>query len=86
MDTSLVLFGHGDGGGGPTPEMLQRIERLGHVVLETNRFRAALDWYLETLGMIVSDFLFLDDMRDRGPGPGRGNEADPNHEPIQGAA
>ncbi|MGU3432404.1 VOC family protein [Actinomycetes bacterium M1A6_2h] len=44
-----------------------RIERLGHVVLETNRFRAALDWYLETLGMIVSDFLFLDDMRDRGP-------------------
>ena len=25
---SLVLFGHGDGGGGPTPEMLERARRL----------------------------------------------------------
>ncbi len=43
------------------------IERLGHVVLATTRFRAALDWYLQTLGMIVSDFLYLDGQRDRGP-------------------
>ncbi|WP_426504369.1 VOC family protein [Dactylosporangium sp. McL0621] len=43
------------------------IERLGHVVLATTRFRAALDWYLETLGMIVSDFLHLDGQRERGP-------------------
>jgi catechol 2,3-dioxygenase-like lactoylglutathione lyase family enzyme len=43
------------------------IERLGHVVLGTTRFQAALDWYLDTLGLIVSDFLYLDGQRDRGP-------------------
>ena len=43
------------------------IQRLGHVVLGTTRFRAALDWYLDTLGLIVSDFLYLDSQRDRGP-------------------
>ena len=30
-------------------------------------FARALDWYLDTLGMIVSDFLFLDGQRERGP-------------------
>lgn len=49
------------------PREPARVQRLGHVVLETRVFRRALDWYLETLGMIVSDFLFLDDQRDRGP-------------------
>jgi catechol 2,3-dioxygenase-like lactoylglutathione lyase family enzyme len=44
-----------------------RIERLGHVVMGTTRFRAALDWYLDTLGLIVSDFLYLDGQRERGP-------------------
>ena len=43
------------------------IQRLGHVVLGTTRFRAALDWYLDTLGLIVSDYLYLDGQRDRGP-------------------
>ena len=43
------------------------IQRLGHVVLGTTRFRAALDWYLDTLGLIVSDFLYLDGQQDRGP-------------------
>ena len=43
------------------------IQRLGHVVLGTTRFGAALDWYLDTLGLIVSDFLYLDRQRDRGP-------------------
>ena len=43
------------------------IQRLGHVVLGTTRFRAALDWYLEVLGLIVSDFLYLDGQRGRGP-------------------
>src|ERR1700758_4214047 len=42
------------------------IQRLGHVVLGTTRFLAALDWYLDTLGLIVSDFLYLDGQRDRG--------------------
>lgn len=50
----------------PAPEPA-RVRRLGHVVLETRWFGRALDWYLDTLGMIVSDFLFLDDQRDRGP-------------------
>jgi catechol 2,3-dioxygenase-like lactoylglutathione lyase family enzyme len=44
-----------------------RIQRLGHVVLQTPRFLAALDWYLETLGLIVSDFLFLPGQRELGP-------------------
>jgi catechol 2,3-dioxygenase-like lactoylglutathione lyase family enzyme len=43
------------------------IQRLGHVVLGTTRFQAALDWYLDTLGLIVSDFLYLDGQRGRGP-------------------
>ena len=43
------------------------IQRLGHVALGTTRFAAALDWYLGTLGLIVSDFLYLDGQRDRGP-------------------
>jgi catechol 2,3-dioxygenase-like lactoylglutathione lyase family enzyme len=43
------------------------IQRLGHVALGTTRFGAALDWHLEVLGLIVSDFLYLDGQRDRGP-------------------
>jgi len=43
------------------------IHRLGHVALGTTRFQAALGWYLDTLGLIVSDFLYLDGQRGRGP-------------------
>ncbi|MFF4963300.1 VOC family protein [Streptomyces sp. NPDC001222] len=49
------------------PREPSRIQRLGHVVLETRVFQRALDWYLDTLGMIASDFLFLDGQRGRGP-------------------
>ncbi|GGT21232.1 VOC family protein [Streptomyces chromofuscus] len=49
------------------PREPSRIQRLGHVVLETRTFTRTLDWYLDTLGMIVSDFLFLDGQRRRGP-------------------
>ncbi|MHA5054901.1 VOC family protein [Streptomyces sp. SD15] len=49
------------------PREPSRIQRLGHVVLETRMFARTLDWYLDTLGMIVSDFLFLDGQRGRGP-------------------
>ncbi|MFJ9249591.1 VOC family protein [Streptomyces sp. NPDC101776] len=49
------------------PREPSRVQRLGHIVLETRVFRRALDWYLDTLGMIVSDFHFLDGQRDRGP-------------------
>jgi catechol 2,3-dioxygenase-like lactoylglutathione lyase family enzyme len=43
-----------------------RVQRLGHVVLQTTKYREALDWYLDHLGMIVSDFLYYPGRRDRG--------------------
>jgi hypothetical protein len=43
------------------------VQRLGHVVLQTTRFGKLLDWYLEHLGLIVSDFLYYPGQRDRGP-------------------
>ena len=36
-----------------------RVQRLGHLVLESTRYRETLNWYLDNLGMIVSDFLFF---------------------------
>jgi hypothetical protein len=49
------------------PGSRRGIERLGHVVLETASFQRALDWYLDNLGLIVSDFLYWPGQRDRGP-------------------
>jgi hypothetical protein len=43
------------------------VHRLGHVVLQTPHFSRALNWYLDTLGMVVSDFQFAPGQRDRGP-------------------
>jgi hypothetical protein len=43
------------------------VQRLGHVVLQRTKYRESLNWYLEQLGMIVSDFLFFPGQRDRGP-------------------
>lgn len=43
------------------------VQRLGHVVVQTTRYREALDWYLHHLGMIVSDFCFYTGQRERGP-------------------
>jgi catechol 2,3-dioxygenase-like lactoylglutathione lyase family enzyme len=79
LPLNFGVFGHsgdsGHSGAGPlranaTQRPARRaaeIQRLGHVVLGTTRFGAALDWYLDTLGLIVSDFLYLDGQRDRGP-------------------
>ena len=44
-----------------------RVQRLGHVVLQSTKYRQTLNWYLDNLGMIVSDFLFFPGQRDRGP-------------------
>jgi catechol 2,3-dioxygenase-like lactoylglutathione lyase family enzyme len=44
-----------------------RVQRLGHVVLQTNRYVETLDWYLRHLGLIVSDFLYYPGQRERGP-------------------
>lgn len=49
------------------PREPARVQRLGHVVLQTTRYRATLDWYLEHLGLIVSDFLYYPGRRERGP-------------------
>ncbi|HEX2315286.1 MAG TPA: 2,3-dihydroxybiphenyl 1,2-dioxygenase [Thermomonospora sp.] len=49
------------------PREPARVERLGHVVLSTPVFPRDLDWFLHHLGLIVSDFLYLDGQRERGP-------------------
>lgn len=49
------------------PRVPATVQRLGHVVLQSTKYRAALDWYLDHLGLIVSDFLFFPGQRDRGP-------------------
>jgi len=43
------------------------VERLGHVVLQSTTYRESLDWYLQHLGLIVSDFLYYEGQRGRGP-------------------
>lgn len=49
------------------PREPARIQRLGHVVLQTTRYIESLDWYLEHLGLIVSDFKYYQGQRERGP-------------------
>ncbi|MET8833192.1 VOC family protein [Micromonospora sp. NPDC004540] len=44
-----------------------KVQRLGHVVLQTTRYTESLNWYLEHLGLIVSDFLYHHGQRERGP-------------------
>jgi hypothetical protein len=49
------------------PREPARVRRLGHVVLQTTQYLRTLNWYLDHLGLIVSDFLFYAGQRDRGP-------------------
>jgi catechol 2,3-dioxygenase-like lactoylglutathione lyase family enzyme len=49
------------------PREPARVQRLGHVVLQTTTYRQTLDWYLRHLGLIVSDFLYYQGQRERGP-------------------
>ncbi|MEE4025777.1 2,3-dihydroxybiphenyl 1,2-dioxygenase [Gordonia sp. PKS22-38] len=49
------------------PREPAQVERLGHVVLQSNRYLETLNWYLANLGLIVSDFLFYPGQRQRGP-------------------
>ncbi|TDW74956.1 VOC family protein [Kribbella pratensis] len=63
-------FGHDTARANATqrpPREPAKVQRLGHVVLQTTRYRETLDWYLQHLGLIVSDFLFYAGQRDRGP-------------------
>ena len=60
--TSLVLFGHGDGGGGPTPEMLERARRMrdlrGVPAVEPGRSDAFFDGLPAELPAIVGELYF----------------------------
>ena len=49
------------------PRVATKVQRVGHVVMQTTKYVQALDWYLDNLGMIVSDFLYYPGQRDRGP-------------------
>ncbi|MGW0041308.1 VOC family protein [Rhodococcus sp. NPDC003348] len=49
------------------PREPARVERLGHVVLQSTRYLETLNWYLQHLGLIVSDFLYYPGQRERGP-------------------
>jgi catechol 2,3-dioxygenase-like lactoylglutathione lyase family enzyme len=49
------------------PRVPTRVQRLGHVVMQTTKYIETLTWYLDHLGMIVSDFLYYPGRRDRGP-------------------
>ncbi len=43
------------------------VQRLGHLVLQSTALLRSLDWYLDHLGLIVSDFLYYPGQRERGP-------------------
>jgi hypothetical protein len=49
------------------PRAPAKVQRLGHLVLQTTKYLETLNWYLDHLGMIVSDFLYFPGQRDRGP-------------------
>ncbi|OBB64415.1 VOC family protein [Mycobacterium sp. 852014-50255_SCH5639931] len=49
------------------PREPARVQRLGHLVVQSTKYVEALNWYLDNLGMIVSDFLYFPGQRDRGP-------------------
>ena len=49
------------------PRRPTMVQRLGHVVLQTTKYTEALNFYLDNLGMIVSDFLYYPGQRARGP-------------------
>lgn len=49
------------------PREPARVQRLGHVVLQSTTYMKTLNWYLDHFGLIVSDFLYYAGQRDRGP-------------------
>ena len=49
------------------PREPAKVQRLGHVALQTPRYLETLNWYLDHLGLIVSDFNYYEGQRERGP-------------------
>ena len=70
QSTQVLNFGHDVRRANTTqrpPRVPAKIQRLGHVVLQTTRYVESLNWYLENLGLIVSDFKYYQGQRERGP-------------------
>ena len=68
--TQVFNFGHDIQRANGTQRPLRepaKVQRLGHVVLQTTKYVETLDWYLEHLGLIVSDFKYYEGQRERGP-------------------
>jgi catechol-2,3-dioxygenase len=49
------------------PREPARVQRLGHVVLQSAKYIETLNWYLDHFGLIVSDFQYYAGQRERGP-------------------
>jgi hypothetical protein len=49
------------------PREPARVQRLGHVVVQSTKYMESLNWYLDHFGLIVSDFMYHSGRRDRGP-------------------
>ena len=49
------------------PREPTRVQRLGHVVLQSTKYMHTLNWYLDHFGLIVSDFMYYPGQRERGP-------------------
>ena len=49
------------------PRVPTTVQRLGHIVVQTPKYIEALNWHLDHLGLIVSDFCFYPGQRERGP-------------------
>ena len=49
------------------PRVPTTVQRLGHIVVQTPKYIEALNWYLDHLGLIVSDFCHYPGQRERGP-------------------
>jgi alpha-mannosidase len=63
---SLLVFGHGDGGGGPTPEMLETLRRVGDLqgiprtrLVDADEFFTALEQDAPDLPVVVGE-LYLE--------------------------
>lgn len=70
QSTQVFNFGHEAPRTNATqrpPREPAKIQRLGHVVLQTTTYIKTLNWYLEHLGLIVSDFKYYQGQRERGP-------------------
>jgi Glyoxalase/Bleomycin resistance protein/Dioxygenase superfamily len=66
----VLNFGHELLRGNATqrpPRLPARVQRLGHVVLQSTTYLETVNWYLDNLGMIVSDFLYFPGQRGLGP-------------------